>query len=158
MGSGSSAQLGALLFASGGLWMRLHMGTSPNYATDVLPAQLIGGIGVGLVLPTLSAAATAALPRERFATGTAVLGMSRQLGTALGIAVLIAILGHPSPAGVIDAFRNGWTFMIIATSLAAVALLAVGPVSIGAAALATAGEPVAAAGTSGVELAAFEAA
>jgi MFS family permease len=125
---------GALLFASGALWMRLHMGTSPNYATDVLPAQLIGGIGVGLVLPTLSAAATAALPRERFATGTAVIGMSRQLGTALGIAVLIAILGHPSPTEVIGAFRNGWTFMIIATSVAAVALLSVGPLSIATAA------------------------
>src|SRR5207302_11388263 len=67
---------GALLFALGGFWWRTHMSITPDYASQFLPAQLLGGAGVGLVLPTLSAAATGPLPAERFATGTAVLTMS----------------------------------------------------------------------------------
>ena len=34
--------------------------------------MLVGGAGVGLVIPAITAAAAAALPPERFATGTAV--------------------------------------------------------------------------------------
>jgi MFS family permease len=121
---------GALLFAAGGLWFRTHMGASPDYATALLPSQLIGGAGVGLVLPTLSAAATGPLPPTRFATGTAVLGMSRQLGSALGVAVLVAVLGHQAS---LDAFRSGWTFVIGGALAASLVLLSVGPVRIGAA-------------------------
>jgi MFS family permease len=120
---------GALMFAAGGLWFRTHMGASPDYATALLPSQLIGGAGVGLVLPTLSAAATGPLPPTRFATGTAVLGMSRQLGTALGVAILVAAIGQPT----LGAFRNGWTFIIAAALAAGVILLSVGPVRIGSA-------------------------
>jgi EmrB/QacA subfamily drug resistance transporter len=124
---------GALLFASAALWFRTHMGAAPHYATELLPAQLISGAGVGLVLPTLSAAATGPLPASRFATGTAVLGMSRQLGSALGVAILVAIIGLPSPDAILDAFRNGWTFIITASLAAGIALFSVGPVRIGAA-------------------------
>ena len=130
---------GALLFASGGIWFRTHMGATPDYVADMLPAQLLGGAGVGLVLPTLSAAATGPLPPARFATGTAVLGMSRQLGSALGVAILVAIIGHPAPGELLGAFRDGWTFQIAAALMAGVTLLSVGPVMIGSA---TVAEPV----------------
>ena len=130
---------GALLFAAGGIWFRTHMGATPDYVGDMLPAQLLGGAGVGLVLPTLSAAATGPLPAARFATGTAVLGMSRQLGSALGVAILVAIIGHPAPDELLGAFRDGWTFQIAAALAAGVTLLSVGPVRIGSA---TVVEPV----------------
>ena len=51
------------------------------------------GIGVGLTLPSLASAAASSLPPARFATGSAVLTMSRQIGTVLGVAILVAILG-----------------------------------------------------------------
>jgi EmrB/QacA subfamily drug resistance transporter len=125
--------VGAVLFAVGCAWFRTHMALAPNYAGTMLPSQLVGGAGVGLVLPTLSAAATGPLPAERFATGTAVLGMSRQLGSALGVAALVAIVGTPSAAAAVGAFAGGWTFMIIASACAGLVLLAVGPVQIGSA-------------------------
>jgi hypothetical protein len=109
------------------------MGIAPDYAGAMLPSQLIGGAGVGLVLPTLSAAATGPLPAARFATGTAVLGMSRQLGSVLGVAALVAIVGTPAPAAAVSAFAGGWTFMVIAAGCAGAVLLAVGPVRIGGA-------------------------
>jgi MFS family permease len=126
--------VGAVLFAAGCAWFRTHMGVAPDYAGAMLPSQLIGGAGVGLVLPTLSAAATGPLPAARFATGTAVLGMSRQLGSVLGVAALVAIVGTPSPPHAVAAFAGGWTFMVIAAACAGAVLLAVGPVAIGGAA------------------------
>jgi EmrB/QacA subfamily drug resistance transporter len=124
---------GAALFAAGGIWFRTHMGPTASYATTMLPAQLLSGAGVGLVLPTLSAAATGPLPAARFATGTAVLGMSRQLGSVIGVAILIAIIGHPAPDELLAAFRDGWTFQIAAAVVAGAVLYSVGPVTIGSA-------------------------
>jgi EmrB/QacA subfamily drug resistance transporter len=135
---------GALLFAGGAVWWRAHMSATPDYAGAFLPAQMIGGAGVGLVLPSLSAAATGPLPAARFATGTAVLGMSRQLGSALGVAILVAILAQSSAggSGAVAAFESGWAFIIGAAVASGAVLLAVGPVRIG-----SAGEEPRAAGT-----------
>ena len=114
--------IGALLFAAGSLW-RLRLGVHADYAGIFLPAMLIAGAGVGLVLPSLSAAATAPLPPARFATGSGVLVMSRQIGSTIGVAILVVLLG----AGT-HSFTPAWWF-ISASALGAGALLAMlGPV------------------------------
>jgi hypothetical protein len=67
------------------------------------------------------------LPPDRFATGTAVFGMARQLGSAIGVAVLVALLADPSPAQLFDHLERGWVFAL-GTGVAAGALaLAIGP-------------------------------
>jgi hypothetical protein len=86
--------------------------------------MIVGGIGVGLVNPTLTAAAAASLPPERFATGAAVLTMGRQIGSALGVAILVPVLGNGTDA---HAFQGAWTFMLITAGVSAVALAAMGP-------------------------------
>ena len=117
---------GTLLFAVAGLWWHTHLTATPDYAADFLPGMAIGGIGVGLVLPSLSAAATAPLPPSRFATGTAMLSMSRQIGVAIGVAILIAVVGTAPAAA--SSFDDAWS-IIIAGALAAGGLLALlGPV------------------------------
>ena len=63
-----------------------------------LPGSLLSGVGVGLMLPSLGGAATAPLPPERFATGSALYVMTRQIGIALGVAGLVAILGTATGA------------------------------------------------------------
>jgi EmrB/QacA subfamily drug resistance transporter len=120
---------GALLFAAGGaLWLS-EIGIQPDYAGSFLPAMAIGGAGVGLVIPSLFSAATASLPPARFATGSAVLSMSRQIGVALGVAVLVSLIGTPgSGAHLLAGFQDGWAFMTAAAVSAAVALAALGRV------------------------------
>jgi MFS family permease len=71
--------------------------------------MVVSGIGVGLTLPTAFAAGTSGLPPQRFATGSAVLSMARQIGLAVGVAVLVAVLGSPAdPEATLEAFRRGW--------------------------------------------------
>jgi MFS family permease len=115
--------VGCALFAAGGLWWAMQLGDVPAYASAFLPGMLIGGAGVGLVNPSLTGAATAALPPARLATGAAVLTMGRQVGSALGVAVLVALLGAPSLAA---DFGGAWTLMIAAAAAAGLAFVAVG--------------------------------
>jgi EmrB/QacA subfamily drug resistance transporter len=114
--------LGAVLFALASFW-RLRLGASPDFAGIFLPGMIVAGAGVGLVLPSLSAAATASLPPARFATGSGVLVMSRQIGSTIGVAILVVLLGSSS-----HSFTAAWVF-IAATALGAGVLLALlGPV------------------------------
>jgi MFS family permease len=100
---------GSATFAAGLAWWALAAGLRPDYAADMLGGMLLTGIGVGLTLPTLIATATSALPATSFATGSAVVNMLRQVGLAVGVATLIAVLGtQRSPAGAVAAFERGW--------------------------------------------------
>jgi EmrB/QacA subfamily drug resistance transporter len=125
-GQRALATAGIVLFGLGCVWWRLRVGTTPHYVADLLPGVLIGGVGVGLVLPSLASAASASLPPARFATGSAVYTMTRQIGFVLGVSILVAVLGTPSAGNALGAFDRGWNFMIIASALGAVAALSIG--------------------------------
>jgi EmrB/QacA subfamily drug resistance transporter len=117
---------GSLCFAGGGLWLTTRVGASPDWAGAYLPGSLLCGLGVGLMLPSLGGAATAPLPPQRFATGSALYAMTRQIGVALGVACLVAILGTATGAGAVGAFHHAWAFMTGCSLLAGVILLGVG--------------------------------
>jgi hypothetical protein len=128
VGERVTGALGALLFAAGGAWWVTRIGATPDYAGSFLPGMLIGGAGVGLVIPSLMSAATAALPPERFATGSAVVSMSRQIGVALGVAVLVSLIGIPGPGEALDRFQDGYLFITAAALAAAAAIASIGRV------------------------------
>jgi NTE family protein len=101
---------GAIIWAGGMLFFATQLGVTPDFLGEWLPGMLILGLGAGLTFPTLSGAAVGSVPGPRFAVATALNSVSRQLGAALGVAVLIAILGTPSPAQALHAFQHGWLF------------------------------------------------
>ncbi len=119
---------GALLFALGTAWWTWRVGAERAYVEEMLPGLIVTGIGVGLTIPSLSSAAAASLPPHRFATGVAVFGMSRQIGAAVGVAILIAILGTPGSS--VDPFADGWTFIALTSVGAALASAALGRVRV----------------------------
>jgi EmrB/QacA subfamily drug resistance transporter len=87
------AVAGSLLLAAGGAWLALLLRTTPDFAAVFLPGTMMVGAGVGLAQPTLFATVAGVLPPQRFATGSGVLNMSRQIALAVGVSVLIAVLG-----------------------------------------------------------------
>lgn len=103
--------VGSLLLAVGG---RVH------YASDVLPGWIIIGIGIGIAMPTLIGTSTADLTSADAATGSAVVNTARQVGYALGVAAIVAILGSQTAHPDGGSFEDGWLFVtaLVLTSAA----------------------------------------
>ena len=116
---------GGLVFGAGALLFALGIGVERAYAADFLPATLLTGAGVGLTFAAFGSAAVAELPRTRFATGSAINNTFRQIGAALGIAALIAVLGASTT---IDDFRRAWTLIAVTGAVAALTAVALGRV------------------------------
>ncbi|MGN2638188.1 MFS transporter [Nocardia takedensis] len=107
--------LGNLMFAAGVALVLVCASTPVSYAADVLPGWVLSGIGIGLALPNMIASATADLPPDQSATGSAVVNTARQLGYVLGVAVLIAVLGSlaVAPDQLLTAFRHALLFIAV---------------------------------------------
>ncbi|HYF24635.1 MAG TPA: MFS transporter [Baekduia sp.] len=104
----ASLVIGASIWGLGVLWMITRVGTEPAFVAEWLPGMVILGVGAGATFPALSGVAIAAAPDASFATSTALNSVARQLGAALGIALLVAIVGTPGPADLAGAFDRGW--------------------------------------------------
>ena len=115
---------GAALFGAGSLWFIARVGPQPAYVSEYLPGMLMTGAGVGLVIPTLTGAGAASLAPERFATGAAILTMGRQIGSALGVAILVAVLG--TGADTVSDFHAAWMVPVLAALASGATLAALG--------------------------------
>ena len=89
--------LGSIVYACGGLWFYLVPDLSPDYLHHWLPGLFFTGIGVGMVLPSLSGAAVAKLAPNRLGVGNAVNQAIRQVGSVLGVALTVVIVGKAAP-------------------------------------------------------------
>jgi hypothetical protein len=108
LGEGTVALLGNVMWAAGMLVIVSSVDTHPDYVATVLPGWLVAGAGVGFALPTILAAATAGLPPPRTATGSALANTSRQIGIVIGVAILVAVFGTPTPTQMGGAFDRAW--------------------------------------------------
>jgi hypothetical protein len=126
--AGRLASLGCVFFGGGAVLTLSFVGPHPSYLTANLPGWIVGGIGVGLALPTLLSSATADLPPARTSTGSGIINMTRQIGFVLGVSVLVAILGTPlSYAAAHRVFTHGWAMIAIVELIAAVAAVGITP-------------------------------
>lgn len=107
------------------------MTLTPDQPYPVLGALLlINGIGQGLAITPATAGVLALVPRQRSGIASATVSTARQVGTALGIALLGAVLAAHLTSGEPAQFTTGMrTAMLIAGVgvLAAAALLALMP-------------------------------
>ncbi|MFD9662101.1 MFS transporter [Rhodococcus sp. NPDC059968] len=126
--AGALTAAGSALWAAGAVLVLSSVGMEPHYASELLPGWMIAGVGVGLALPTILSSATAGLPQSRSATGSAVVTMSRQVGTVLGVSMLVAILG--TTAGYEDthsAFQLAWSAVAAVAVVAALTAAGMNP-------------------------------
>jgi EmrB/QacA subfamily drug resistance transporter len=118
VGPGPVAALGCAIYAAGCVFWRFNLSLVPDYPAHMLPGMLMTGTGVGLALPTLVSAGVSAVPPHRFATGSGVVTMARQVGIVIGVATLVTVLGHPSGAAALAAFQHA-TLVIAAIAVTA---------------------------------------
>jgi EmrB/QacA subfamily drug resistance transporter len=90
IGTGRTCALGLFVAAAGFVWLATLDASSGYWA--LLAGLLPLGAGMGLAMTPATAAVTDALPRDKQGVGSAMNDLSRELGGALGIAVLGSIL------------------------------------------------------------------
>ncbi|WP_243232741.1 MFS transporter [Microbacterium sp. CIAB417] len=124
LGIRSTLLIGIALFAGGLLLLAALVSVDGGYL-PVLPGLLVMGVGMGIAMTPATEAITGALPREHQGLASALNDVTRELGAALGIAVLGASLasGYRSaiepqladvPAGTAEAAREGVANVIAA--------------------------------------------
>jgi EmrB/QacA subfamily drug resistance transporter len=97
---------------------------------NILPALILGGFGMGLTMTPATAAAIGSVPVAKAGIGSGVLNTFRQVGGALGIAVMGAIVAsqiHVAPAAPAfrDQFMDGFSIALrVAAVIALVGALA----------------------------------
>jgi EmrB/QacA subfamily drug resistance transporter len=102
---------GFTVFVAGLSWYALRVGVEPDYLSVWLPGTLITGLGIGLTFPVLSATAVSSLHQAHFALGSAVNQTARQIGGAVGVAVLVVVLGAPRTAeAALSDFHHLWWY------------------------------------------------
>ncbi|WP_021593550.1 MFS transporter [Actinomadura welshii] len=108
---------GILLGGAGLALMAAFVSVEGGYLS-VLPGMLAMGLGMGLSMTPSTEAITTALPRERQGVASALNDVTREFGTALGVALLGAVLSagyrdaidsrlHGVPEGAADPARSG---------------------------------------------------
>lgn len=103
---------GPLLFATGVLGERFLLDSKPTLGLWLVLA-LFTGAGIGCTIPVLSSAAVSTLAPQRFALGSAINSTFRQVGSVIGVAVLVAVQGRPAnPVAALASYRRGWILAI----------------------------------------------
>jgi hypothetical protein len=103
--------------------MLTGLGPQPDYAGEYLPAILVAGVGVGLMLPAFTACAIMVVPSERLATGIGGSATFRQIGAALGAAAFVALFGTPAVTEVLAAFDRSFVYMAACAAASGVTML-----------------------------------
>jgi len=124
IGHGKVVAAGALIMSLGIGWMNFFISPEIHYWDFYFPTMVVTGIGVGLCISTISSSATAFLPQPRFAMGSALNNTSRQIGAALGIALVSSLLVAASKTDdPTSGFHTAWTLMTGVILLSGVAML-----------------------------------
>ncbi|MDQ0680173.1 MFS family permease [Arthrobacter pascens] len=116
----ASLALGYILF--------FRVGTTPDYASDILPSIILLGIGFALAFPSINVQATAGIRNSEQGLAAGLIQTSMQVGAALVLAVTTALIsgqGHPAAqahdaAAMLAQYRPG---LILSGAVAIAALL-----------------------------------
>jgi EmrB/QacA subfamily drug resistance transporter len=104
-----------LLVVAGSLFIFSRLGVHETF-WNLLPAMILGGIGMSGAMAPTTAAAMASVRPEKAGVGSAVLNSMRQVGGSLGIAIMGAIVasgingsiasGHSRPVAFVSGFQS----------------------------------------------------
>ena len=115
-----AGRAGQLLLAVGLGWIAFETAVDVAYG-GLVPPLLLAGIGMGLTFSPLSATTLASVPAGSFGVASGTNNTLRELGVAVGVAVLASVFaahgGYSSPAAFVDGLVPA---MFVGASLVAV--------------------------------------
>jgi EmrB/QacA subfamily drug resistance transporter len=122
-----------LVLIAAGLALFTQVPVDGNYATDVLPAMLLFGVGAGVSFPALMGLAMSDADPSEAGLASGLVNTTMQVGGALGLAVLATLAsgrtghaldaGHSQAAALTDGYRLA--FLVGAVLVAAAVAIAV---------------------------------
>ena len=117
LGPHAIAIMGSAASLVGGIWWLVTLSDTSVYAASFLPGLLFTGFAAGAAQTGFIAFGAKALPSEHYGAGTGTLNTARQIGGAIGIAILIALLtaGHHAAA-----FHIAWIAIILCSLISGV--------------------------------------
>lgn len=98
-----------------------RLGESGNYWTDLFPGTVLVGVSGAFAWATFTSAALLDVDEDRYGQANGVALTVRQMGAALGVAVVISLVGDSSLATAND-FRWAFGALMIACLVCATAL------------------------------------
>ncbi len=114
--------IGSFVAGSGLLLVALMTGGSPHYVTEWLPGQLVYSAGSVVALTGLVGAALTSAPSTAFALASGINAAFRQVGGAIGVALVFAITSVATASTAVDLGHAA--FFVAAASLFAGGLVA----------------------------------
>ncbi len=108
-----------------GYGLLLRLGGTPDWLAILLPTTVLIGVGIGLAFPTMNVQATSGVPAHEQGLAAALFQTSNQLGAALVLAVVTAVVTGSGAtatgrAVVLHAYRDG---LLVVTAVAALGLV-----------------------------------
>ncbi len=110
---------GITLFGAAMVYLAFGIGLQPDYWRRWFPAAICFGSGVGLTFTNLPSAAVSQTPPSRLALAGATNGTARAIGTVLGPALVVGLVGGATGVGAADRFDRVW---LAAAAIAALAV------------------------------------
>ncbi|GID32091.1 MFS transporter [Paractinoplanes brasiliensis] len=111
--------IGGLVVLLGGLLLLSRIPATPAYLTDMLPALIIMGLGIGVTIPSIIMLAMAGAAPAETGVVSGFINTAQQAGGALGLSVLAALAAGrtASHAGsATEALHAGYTLAFLVAS------------------------------------------
>jgi len=111
---------GSLIVAAGMAWFAWRVGARPEFVREWIPGATLIGLGMGLTYPMIGSACVRGVEGADLSVASAANRMTLQVGNAVGIALVIAILGNVSGHAMLDHMRIAWAVtaaMVIAVGM-----------------------------------------
>jgi EmrB/QacA subfamily drug resistance transporter len=103
---------GALIATGGVTWLAWRLQPGASYIVGFLPGTLTIGLGMGLMLGPANSAALRDVAEEKLGAANAAYNTLRYLGSALGVAIVAALLGDGSGAERVDGLERAWWVLV----------------------------------------------
>ena len=108
---------GTILLAISNIWFIFLYGAEVNYWGRMFPGLVLYGLAMGLTFAPLNSAALADVPEESYGRANATFLTGRAICSAVGIAILVAILGDSVGFQAIPAFRRAFIFLAAVSTI-----------------------------------------
>jgi EmrB/QacA subfamily drug resistance transporter len=124
--------VGGMIVLTGAMVLFARMGLHETF-WDLLPAMLLGGVGMSAAMAPTTAAAMHSVRPDKAGVGSAVLNSMRQVGGSLGIAIMGAIVAASAAPGGRDpeAFIHGFHHALLTAAALCVAGAVVAALTLG---------------------------